>query len=73
MEIQGRAAVVVGGASILGGSGLYLGTIAGVIIVTLLESVLSLLQIPQSGRNIVFGLVILTMLFFYGRGSKVRE
>ena len=67
------AAVVVGGASILGGSGLYLGTIAGVIIVTLLESVLSLLQIPQSGRNIVFGLVILTMLFFYGRGSKVRE
>ncbi len=67
------AAVVVGGASILGGSGLYLGTIAGVIIVTLLESVLSLLQIPQSGRNIVFGLVILTMLFFYGRGSKVQE
>ncbi|MCB0167433.1 MAG: ABC transporter permease [Anaerolineae bacterium] len=66
------AAVVVGGASILGGSGLYLGTIAGVIIVTLLESVLSLLQIPQSGRNIVFGLVILVMLFFYGRSSKVR-
>ncbi|MCB0171770.1 MAG: ABC transporter permease [Anaerolineae bacterium] len=66
------AAVVVGGASILGGSGLYLGTIAGVIIVTLLESVLSLLQIPQSGRNIVFGLVILAMLFFYGRSSKVR-
>jgi len=67
------AAVVVGGASILGGSGLYLGTIAGVIIVTLLESVLSLLQIPQFGRNIVFGVVILAMLFFYGRGAKVRE
>jgi len=67
------AAVVVGGTSILGGSGLYLGTIAGVIIVTLLESVLSLLQIPQFGRNIVFGVVILAMLFFYGRGSKVRE
>jgi ribose transport system permease protein len=67
------AAVMVGGASILGGSGLYLGTIAGVIIVTLLESVLSLLQIPQFGRNIVFGVVILAMLFFYGRGAKVRE
>lgn len=67
------AAVMIGGASILGGSGLYLGTIAGVIIVTLLESVLSLLQIPQYGRNMVFGVVILVMLFFYGRGAKVRQ
>jgi ribose transport system permease protein len=67
------AAVMIGGASILGGSGLYLGTIAGVIIVTLLESVLSLLQIPQYGRNVVFGVVILVMLFFYGRGAKVRQ
>lgn len=67
------AAVMIGGASILGGSGLYLGTIAGVIIVTLLESVLSLLQIPQFGRNVVFGVVILVMLFFYGRGAKVRQ
>ena len=67
------AAVMIGGASILGGSGLYLGTIAGVIIVTLLESVLSLLQIPQFGRNVVFGVVILVMLLFYGRGAKVRQ
>jgi len=67
------AAVVIGGASVLGGSGLYTGTIAGVIIVTLLESALSLLQIPQSGRNIIYGLVILAMLFLYGRGSKVQE
>lgn len=67
------AAVMIGGASILGGSGLYLGTIAGVIIVTLLESVLSLLQIPQYGRNMVFGVVILVMLLFYGRGAKVRQ
>jgi ribose transport system permease protein len=67
------AAVVVGGTSILGGSGLYLGTIAGVIIITLLESALSILQISPAGRNIIFGLVILAMLFLYGRGVRVRE
>ena len=67
------AAVVVGGASILGGSGLYAGTIAGVIIITLLESALSILQVSPAGRNIIFGLVILAMLFLYGRGARVRE
>jgi ribose transport system permease protein len=67
------AAVVVGGTSILGGSGLYTGTIAGVIIITLLESALSILQVSPAGRSVIFGLVILVMLFLYGRGARVRE
>jgi ribose transport system permease protein len=67
------AAVVVGGTSILGGSGLYSGAIAGVIIITLLESALSILQISPAGRSVIFGLVILVMLFLYGRGARVRE
>src|SRR5262249_26471074 len=36
------AAVVLGGTSILGGRGTYLGTVAGVILVTLLQSILSI-------------------------------
>ena len=67
------AAVVIGGTNILGGSGLYLGTVAGVIIITLLESALSIMQIPQAGRNIIYGLVILGMLFLYGRGERVTQ
>jgi len=67
------AAVVIGGTNILGGSGLYAGTVAGVIIITLLESALSIMQIPQAGRNIIYGVVILGMLFLYGRGQKVTE
>ena len=67
------AAVVIGGTNILGGSGLYMGTIAGAIIITLLESTLSIMQISQAGLNIIYGLVILGMLFLYGRGSKIRE
>ena len=53
------AAVVVGGTSILGGSGKYIGTIAGVIIIRLLDSALNIVQVPPAMRDITFGLVIL--------------
>lgn len=61
------AAVVLGGTSILGGRGSYLGTIAGVILVTLLQSILSVMQIAEFGRQIIYGLVIIVMLLLYGR------
>lgn len=64
------AAVVLGGTSILGGSGSYLGTIVGVVIITLLQSILSVMQIPEMGRQITYGLVIITMLLIYGRGRS---
>jgi ribose transport system permease protein len=67
------AAVVVGGTSILGGSGKYIGTIAGVIIIRLLESALNIIQVSPAAKDIIFGLVILMMLFLYGRGEKLRE
>lgn len=67
------AAVVVGGTSILGGSGRYLGTIAGVILIRLLDSGLNIAQVPPAMRDITFGVVILGMLFLYGRAEKVRE
>jgi ribose transport system permease protein len=67
------AAVVVGGTSILGGSGKYIGTIAGVIIIRLLDGALNIVQVPPAAKDITFGLVILAMLFLYGRGEKVRE
>ncbi len=40
------AAVVLGGTNVLGGRGTYLGTVAGVIFITLLQSILSVVQ-PQ--------------------------
>lgn len=66
------AAVVIGGTSIAGGSGKYIGTIAGVIIIRLLDSGLSIMQVAPASRQIIFGLVVLAMLFLYGRGEKVR-
>jgi ribose transport system permease protein len=66
------AAVVLGGTSILGGRGSYLGTIAGVILITLLQSILSVMQMPEAGRQIIYGLVIVAMLLLYGRAPASR-
>lgn len=56
------AAVVIGGTSILGGSGGLAGTIGGVFFITLLNSILSVMQISDAWRSITFGLIILAML-----------
>ncbi|WP_407065580.1 ABC transporter permease [Devosia sp.] len=66
------AAVVLGGTSILGGRGKYLGTIAGVILITLLQSILSVMQIAEFGRQIIYGVVIVAMLLLYGREKSGR-
>ncbi len=66
------AAVVLGGTSILGGRGSYLGTIAGVILITLLQSILSVMQIAEFGRQIIYGVIIVAMLLLYGRERVSR-
>lgn len=78
------AAVVLGGTHVLGGRGTYLGTVAGVLLITLLQSILSVVQPqymlaelglkvpPESIRQIVFGLVIVGMMLIYGRERLIR-
>ncbi len=66
------AAVVLGGTRILGGKGGYIGTMVGVILITLLQSILSVMQMPEMGRQIIYGTVIITMLLTYGRGAKTE-
>ena len=65
------AAVVLGGTRILGGQGRYMGTLVGVVLIVLLNSVLSIMQMPEAGRQVIYGSVIVGMLLVYGRGQKV--
>ncbi|HTT12330.1 MAG TPA: ABC transporter permease [Burkholderiaceae bacterium] len=67
------ASVVLGGTSILGGRGNYLGTVAGVILITLLQSILSVMQIEEWGRHVIYGVVIVAMLLVYGRGGRAGD
>ncbi len=56
------AAVVVGGSSILGGQGSFLGTVGGAFLLTTLATILAALGIEQGWKTIVEGLVILVAL-----------
>jgi ribose transport system permease protein len=71
--LPGIAAVVIGGTDILGGRGNYLGTVAGAILITLLTSMLSVMQMPEAGRQVIYGSVIIIMLLTYGRMQKVQS
>ena len=53
------AAVAIGGASILGGTGSYLGTIAGALVLTILTGVLPIFRLDAGALRIIYGLVIL--------------
>ncbi|HEY3726272.1 MAG TPA: ABC transporter permease [Solirubrobacteraceae bacterium] len=53
------AAVVIGGASILGGRGHYSGTFGGAIFLALLTSVLTAVSVSEATREILFGVVLL--------------
>ncbi len=53
------AAAVIGGTSIFGGRGSYSGTIVGALILTVLSTLLTVLQVPEGARRILFGAIIL--------------
>ncbi len=67
LDLPSVAAAVVGGTSIFGGRGGYGGTIIGALILTVLTTMLTLLQIPEGGRRILFGLIILAVTALYVR------
>ena len=54
------------------GNPLLLDWVMGTILIVLLQSVLSVMQMPEAGRQIIYGIVIIAMLLAYGRGSRLR-
>lgn len=64
------AAVVVGGTSILGGRGKVIGTIGGALVLTILVNVLTVENIPESGRMIIQGSLILILLIAYSTADQ---
>jgi ribose transport system permease protein len=66
------AAAVIGGTSIFGGRGGYAGSIVGALILTVLTSLLTVLNAPQPIRQIIYGVIILTVASAYARLTGER-
>jgi len=65
-------AVVFGGTSLAGGKGGYTGTMAGAVMLTVLQAILTTVNIDESGRQMIFGATLLVLMLFYGRGRAMR-
>lgn len=65
-------AVVFGGTPLSGGKGGYTGTMAGALLLVILQGILTTVHIDESGRQMVFGATLLLLMLFYGRGRAMR-
>jgi len=61
------AAAVIGGTSIFGGRGGYAGTLVGALILTVLTTLLIVLNLPEASRQILFGAIVLGVAAAYSR------
>lgn len=66
-------AVAIGGTQMSGGKGSYFGTIAGAIVIQLITSLLTTMQLPQALQQIIFGSLLLGILVLYGRDKSLRS
>lgn len=65
-------AVVLGGTPLAGGRGGYTGTMAGAMLLVVLQSILTTINIDESGRQMIFGATLLVLMLFYGRAKAMR-
>lgn len=67
------ATAVIGGTSIFGGVGTYSGTIMGALILSVLGSMLTFLQVGQAVQQIVYGSIVLVLSWVYARVTGVAQ
>jgi ribose transport system permease protein len=71
-ELDAIAAVVLGGTLLLGGKGGVAGTIAGVAILAVLDTVFNVMQIDPFAKDVLRGAVIIAAVALYARRQLDR-
>lgn len=66
------AAAVIGGTSIFGGVGGYVGTILGALILSVLNSMLTFLNVGQDIQQVVYGVIVLALAWGYAGLTRRR-
>ena len=65
-------ACTIGGISLAGGSGSYVGVLGGALVYTFLQSFLITLNIDEAWRKVLFGVILVVVLVAYSRGRTQR-
>ena len=67
------AAVVIGGARVTGGRGIYLGTFAGAIFLSTVSTIITALSLSQGWRSIIQGGIIISALLIAFMQNKISS
>jgi simple sugar transport system permease protein len=73
MQLDVIAAVVLGGASLSGGTGTVLGTLLGVWMIYVIRNSLVLMRIPSYWDPVVIGLIIVASTAINAYRSQLRK
>ena len=71
-ELDAIAAVVIGGASLMGGRGFVLNTVAGALILGLIGNIMNLMAVPSYPQDIIKGIIIVAAVLLQIVTSKDR-
>lgn len=69
-ELDAIAAVVIGGASLMGGRGFVLNTVAGALILGLIGNIMNLMAVPSYPQDIIKGTIIIAAVLLQIATSK---
>ena len=69
-ELNAIAACVIGGASLAGGRGTVLKTVAGVFVLALIGNIMNLLNIPSYPQDVIKGVIIIIAVLFQNSKSN---
>ncbi|MFC7365249.1 MULTISPECIES: ABC transporter permease [Bhargavaea] len=69
-ELDAIAAVVIGGASLMGGRGFVLNTVAGALILGLIGNIMNLMAVPSYPQDIIKGVIIIAAVLLQILTSK---
>ncbi|MCW2839511.1 MAG: Ribose transporter permease [Aeromicrobium sp.] len=73
MELSAIAAVVIGGTSLVGGTGGVLGSVFGALLLTILANVLNLVGVDPFDQQIVTGFIIIFAVVLTATALKLRR
>ena len=72
-DLESIAAVVLGGTALAGGRGGVAGTVAGVLVLAVLDNVFNQLEVDPFLKDVVRGVVIVAAVAVYARRTKREE
>jgi ribose transport system permease protein len=70
LAFESITAVVLGGVSLMGGRGSILGTLAGVLIIGILNNMLNLLRVPSDYQYVLRGVLLVLAVMLYARRGR---